>query len=198
MTVTLTTEATDTGPALLLRPWRPSDAPALAAAHRDPVLRQWLTTVVCDEAEALRLIDKQTAGWDEGLRFSFAVLAPTGLAGAPGDLVGGAVVKMSSDFSPAAAEVGYWTAAAARGQGIAPRALETMSRWAFASHPAVERLELLHEVGNLASCRVAGKCGYAFHSELPPRPPAFPTPGHLHIRTPDAAEAPGPATEPSG
>lgn len=183
MTVTLTAAATDTGPALLLRPWRREDARDLAAAHRDPVLRQWLTRVASGEAEARELIAKQAAGWDDGVRFSFAVLADTG-RDMPGGLLGAAVVKPTREFGVAAAEVGYWTVAAARGRGIAPRALETVSHWAFASLPDVERLELLHTVGNRASCRVADKCGYAFHTELPPHPPAFPDRGHLHIRTP--------------
>jgi RimJ/RimL family protein N-acetyltransferase len=46
----------------------------------------------------------------------------------------------------------------------------------------LQRLELLHQLDNLASCRVAQKSGYALTKVLPADPPAFPSPGHLHVR----------------
>ena len=46
----------------------------------------------------------------------------------------------------------------------------------------LERLELIHSVGNHASCRVAEKAGFAFSAVLPPLLPDFPDDGHLHIR----------------
>ena len=83
-----------------------------------------------------------------------------------------------------AVEVGYWTVAHARGRGVAPRALNAVSDWAFDTLAAdgLERLELLHQVDNVASCRVAEKGRYEFDSVLPAAPPSFPRDGHLHIR----------------
>ncbi|MBM0237448.1 GNAT family N-acetyltransferase [Micromonospora sp. ATA32] len=83
-----------------------------------------------------------------------------------------------------AAEVGYWTAAPARGRGVAPRALEAVTGWAFTRFAAagLTRLELLHQVDNPASCRVAEKAGYRFEEVLPARPP-FPRDGHRHVRS---------------
>jgi hypothetical protein len=46
----------------------------------------------------------------------------------------------------------------------------------------LDKLELIHAVGNHASCRVAGKAGFALSAVLPPVPPEFPDDGHLHIR----------------
>ncbi|GAA2635722.1 GNAT family N-acetyltransferase [Paractinoplanes durhamensis] len=40
------------GSALVLRPWRFDDLPALVAAHRDPELRRWLSTSLADEPQA--------------------------------------------------------------------------------------------------------------------------------------------------
>lgn len=83
--------------------------------------------------------------------------------------------------------MGYWTAAHARARGVASRALEALTSWAFDTFDAfeadgLERLELLHQVDNLASCRVAQKSRYDFDTILPAAPPTFPRDGHLHIR----------------
>ncbi len=93
------------------------------------------------------------------------------------------VLKEVTSGKPAA-EVGYWTAAHARGRGVASRALEALTNWAFDTFEAdgLERLELLHQVDNLASCRVAQKSHYDFDTLLPAAPPSFPRDGHLHIR----------------
>lgn len=81
------------------------------------------------------------------------------------------------------AEVGYWTAAPARGRGVAPLALRALGDWAFEAFAGdgLMRLELLHQVDNEASCRVAEKSGYGFAEVLPARPP-WPRDGHLHVR----------------
>ncbi|WP_205661254.1 GNAT family N-acetyltransferase [Amycolatopsis vastitatis] len=178
MTTTLAVPPTESAAALRLRPWRPDDLPALVAAHRDPMLRQRLTTSLTDEAEARQWLAAQEAGWQSATRFSFAVLAEDDQT--PLGHVGMKVV--TADM----AEVGYWTAAHARGRGIATRALETTSQWALHTQDLVRltRLDLLHAENNPASCRVAEKCGYVLHDLLPPAPPAFPTSGHRHVRTP--------------
>ncbi|MGH8922695.1 MAG: GNAT family N-acetyltransferase [Acidimicrobiales bacterium] len=175
MTVILSVPPTGSAPALRLRPWRLDDLPALVAAHRDPLLRRWLSTSLTGEAEARLWLDVQAAGWATATRFSFAVIAGADNR-AP---LGHVVVKVES------AEVGYWTAAHARGQGVAVRALDTVSQWALGSQDMVAftQLDLLHAVDNHASCRVAVKCGYPLHNLLPAAPPAFPTDGHRHVRT---------------
>ncbi|MFD9706143.1 GNAT family N-acetyltransferase [Lentzea sp. NPDC059081] len=169
MTVTLSVPAAGPAPALLLRPWRAGDLPALVAAHRDPVLRRRVSVPLTGEAEARRWLDEQAAGWAAATRFSFAVVAEDGPP------LGHVVVKT------APAEVGYWTAAHARGRGIAARALEAVSRWAL-DEAGLVRLELLHAVDNHPSCRVAEKCGYVLHGLLPAAPPEFPGEGHRHVR----------------
>ncbi|MEW9530978.1 GNAT family N-acetyltransferase [Microbispora sp. NPDC049125] len=190
MTVVLSVEATSSAPALRLRPWRTEDAAALATAHRDPLLRRRLTTSLVSEADARRWIDGQHDGWTAGVRLSFAVLECGG-DDSEGHPVGHVVIKGGVDLTDASAEVGYWTSAEARGRGIAPRALEAVSRWALGSQRVMPltRLNLLHASDNHASCRVAEKCRYLLHSVLPAQPPAFPTEGHLHVRTDAAPES---------
>src|SRR5690606_23742235 len=127
-------------PALHLRPWRADDATELAAAQRDPLLRRWLLDPVGDEAAARDTIDKSVDAWRAGTGYGFCVREATADT-EPGRLLGGAVVKMTSDFGDNAAEVGYWTVAAARGRGVAPRAVAALVDWVAEARTDVERLE---------------------------------------------------------
>ncbi|MGI5520915.1 GNAT family N-acetyltransferase [Micromonospora sp. CA-259024] len=172
--------APETSPAqgLALRPWCADDLDALLDAYRDPVLRRWTRVPVSDTAEGRRWLDRALRDWDDGRRYSFAVLEDD--ADGP-RLVANVVLKGVTPGEPAA-EVGYWTAAWARGRGIAPRAVMTLSGWAFERFPGLARLDLLHQVDNVASCRVAQKSGYTFRETLPARPP-FPLDGHRHSLT---------------
>jgi hypothetical protein len=55
--------------------------------------------------------------------------------------------------------------------------------WAF-RHFGEERLPcimLVHDVENLASCRVAIKSGYPFHELSPANPPYWSADGHIHL-----------------
>ncbi|MFD8982708.1 GNAT family N-acetyltransferase [Streptomyces sp. NPDC059564] len=176
--VTLRSAATEDRPALLLRPWREADVPALRRAHADPVLRRRTAYPVVGESDGLMFVEDHRRDWELGTRFGFAVLEEE-----TGRLVGCAVLKRPSAAGPAA-EVGYWTAAHARGLGVAPRALEAVTAWAFETFggAGLDRLDLLHQEDNEASCRVAAKSGYALEAVLPPAPPEFPLSGHLHVR----------------
>lgn len=183
---TLHAAATPTAPALVLRPWRAEDVAALVEAYRDPVLRRWASAPLQSEDEGLRWVRDQEAGWATGTRMGFAVLeAARGevLGEGPPRLAGSVVLKRAGSGRPSA-EVGYWTAGRARGRGVAPRALGALTDWAFDAfrRDGLERLELLHQVDNPASCRVAEKSGYPFETILPSAPPAYPLDGHLHLR----------------
>lgn len=189
---------------LRLRPWRPADAAALVEAHRDDVMRRWLTDPLDDVTAARRWIDAQEEAAVRGERFSFAVeeeaeeeragqlagsgglaeageLAGGGDAAEGGDLAGQVVLRLPCPGAPVG-EVGYWTAARARGRRVAPRALDALTGWAFTSFAGLTTLELTHQETNHASCRVAGRCGYTLARVLAPWPPRYPGPGHVHVR----------------
>ncbi|MFI8825661.1 GNAT family N-acetyltransferase [Streptomyces sp. NPDC053431] len=185
-TTVLQAHATPSAPALLLRPWGREDAEALVEVFRDPVLRRWTSSAVENEGDALRWVEGQERGWAAGDRFGFAVLEAQ--PDRPhGPLAGHVVLKEVAPGKPSA-EVGYWTAAHARGRGVAPRAVEALTGWAFdvVGAGTLQRLELLHQVDNPASCRVAHKSRFGLDSVLPAAPPAFPREGHLHVRRRDA------------
>jgi len=159
---------------LTLRPWRDDDAAALVAAAGDPLLERWTKVRVAGPGQAQQWLQVQHAGRRQGDRYSFAVLDETGT------LVGNVALKRP-DPDAEAAEVGYWTAAYARGRGIAPRALESLTRWTWATFPGLLSLRLLHQIDNTGSCRVALKCGYAYAQTLSRQEP-YPQEGHLHVR----------------
>lgn len=158
--------------------------------------RDYLSFAVLEPARTVALPDGQPvdgqpgdARADDGQPFEARTgdgRVVDGRAGEPGTsrLVANVVLKRA-DPRGRFAEVGYWTAAYARGRGVAPRALEALTGWAFGTFAAdgLERLELLHQVDNPASCRVAEKAGYGYERTLPARPP-FPNDGHLHARHP--------------
>src|ERR1700722_16795860 len=177
----LTVEETAASPCLQLRPWREQDIPAMVAAYRDPVMRQWLRRLVTTDDEARDVIQARRADWATGACFSLAVLLAG--PGIPGDLAGSVSIRGLGD-AVASCEVGYRVTAPARGRGIAARAVDAVCEWTFRlpRRRPLERLGLLHSVGNHASCRVAEKAGFPFSAVLPPLLPDFPDDGHLHIR----------------
>ncbi|MFB7343283.1 GNAT family N-acetyltransferase [Streptomyces hydrogenans] len=182
-TVLLTVDASPAGPSLVLRPWGREDAAALVGVWRDPALRRWTSTAMENEADAERWVREQESGWASGERFGFAVVegrdGPEGTAAVVGN-----VVLKGATAGATSAEVGYWTAAHARGRGVASRSLEALTQWAFDAFggSGLQRLDLLHQVDNVGSCRVAGKAGYDLDRILPASPPDFPLDGHLHTR----------------
>lgn len=181
MTVELRVDAVAGHAALHLRPWGDEDVAPLIEAYRDPVLRRWTRLPVESVQDAQRWLEIQKDGWESGSRLSFAVLE--GRRDTGGTRLVGNVVLKRTHSSGGSAEVGYWTAAHARGRGVAVRALEALTDWAFDAFAGegLHRLELLHQVDNHASCRVAEKARYEFERVLPAVPP-FPRDGHLHAR----------------
>lgn len=137
---------------LLLRPWRESDADAVAAACRDPEIARWVPVPVPYRLEdALDFIRSNRMAWREGIGAAFAVVDA-----ASDRLLGAITLHRARERE---AFVGYWVAPEARGRGVATRALRLVARWAFATLPLV-RLSLYRDVGNEASGRTAEKAGF--------------------------------------
>lgn len=174
---TLAVEPTASAPALVLRPWRSTDIETIVEAYRDDAMGRWLMSSVDDEDEARGWLAHQEAGWAEGTRLSWAIETD-------GEVVGHFAVKAADPPEMLATGVGYWTLAEARGRGVASRCVETVTEWLLGAQDIVpaDEVELLHTVGNQASCRVAEKSGYPLDSILSAMPPRFPDEGHRHLR----------------
>jgi ribosomal-protein-alanine N-acetyltransferase len=144
---------------LTLRPWLPSDATTVLAAYADPGIRHWHRRGVASEDEARELIARWNRGWADETTASWAVVA-----GERGDVAGRAAIR-DVDLETGQGEVGYWVLPAARGSGIAARAVEEACRWAL-DELGLHRLSLGHSVANTASCHVADKAGFHFEATL--------------------------------
>jgi RimJ/RimL family protein N-acetyltransferase len=207
--------AADRQRALILRPWQAADIPALAAEMSrwyptggmwpGPGERPGRTALPggtqrragpAGERDAARWLASQDRGWRDGDRLSFAVLE----AGEAGGwlLAGNVGLKNREEAGRVGeretAEIGYWTAVAARGRGIAPAAVRAVTGWLFDAFAgaSLRQVMLVHEVGNPASCRVAEKAGYPFRELSPASPPHWLTDGHIHMRRGDW---PGPVAD---
>jgi RimJ/RimL family protein N-acetyltransferase len=115
--------------------------------------------LVPPEDEAREMI----AGWNQAWRAETAGGWAI-VAGGRGEVVGRVAVR-DVNLQGGHGEVGYWVLPAARGSGVAARALQEVSRWAL-DDLGLHRLELGHAVENLASCRVAGKAGFRLEGTL--------------------------------
>ncbi|ARU52989.1 GNAT family N-acetyltransferase [Cellulosimicrobium cellulans] len=141
----------DTGDGLRLRPWTGDDAPALREVYDDPAVRRWHVRSLTTDAEARDVALGWAARWGEGAGASWAVVDPEGA-------LRGRLALREVSLQDGSAEVAYWTVPAARGQGVAPRALRTATRWAFGA--GFHRLWLEHSVDNAPSCRAAASAGF--------------------------------------
>jgi RimJ/RimL family protein N-acetyltransferase len=138
---------------LTLRPWQPGDAEAVYRAAQDPLIPRYTTLPDRYEmSHAEKFVgDVAPAGWAAGTSANFAVLDRDA-----GTLLGSCGLVWIRD---GLAELGYWTAAAARGRSVALRASRLVCRYAFEERQ-IARISWQAEVGNHASRLVALRCGF--------------------------------------
>jgi RimJ/RimL family protein N-acetyltransferase len=136
-----------------LRPWSAADISAIVSACQDPLTQRFITELPSPygETDAREWLAAQEPTRLEGDGIDLAVVDPEGR------VLGAIGLRLSN--KQRSAEVGYWLAPEARGQGHAARALRLLSGWLF-STLGVERLELTTDPENLASQRVAAACGF--------------------------------------
>jgi RimJ/RimL family protein N-acetyltransferase len=130
---------------LVLRPIEAIDADAIAAGLADADTVRYLIAVPhpYTQADAEAWVARCVDAWRNEESFPFAIVD-----GATGEFLGS--IELTSEGS-----VGYWIAAAARGRGVATRALRMVCEWA-----GVRPLRLITHPDNVASQRVAEKAGF--------------------------------------
>jgi RimJ/RimL family protein N-acetyltransferase len=142
------------GIAIRLDPLGEQHLDGLAALVDDPdVLRFTRIPVPAPPDFPGRWLARYEQGRDDGSCGGFAVAdaetgAFLGLALAP-----------TIDCEGRTAELGYIVAPGARGRGVATEALSLLTDWGLSELGAL-RLELIIDVANAASKRVAARCGY--------------------------------------
>ena len=136
---------------IALRPFRDSDAAAVADACRDPdILRFTFMEDGLTEAGAVEWIKTGAAWWPKGYpRFAIVDARDDRLLGQVG---------LGVNLHQVSAEGYYWVVASDRGRGVASHALGLVADWGFSK--GIERLFLLVHPENEASNRLAARMGF--------------------------------------
>lgn len=147
--------------ATALRAWRDSDLQPLVAACQDPEISRWTRVPYPygpSDARAYLLQRHDTL--HAGTAAPFAIVSASDR-----DRLLGSISLMRFSWQHARAEVGYWLAKPARGQGHTTRAVRLITEWGFRSL-GLQRIDLLAATENPASQRVAERCGFTREAVL--------------------------------
>jgi RimJ/RimL family protein N-acetyltransferase len=137
------------GPDLVLRQPLPGDVDDIVAQCRDPEFQRWTRVPVpYHESDAQDFLKRVAEGWRANVAM-FAVAYQGRFAGS---------VELRFD-GVGGAEVGFGLAPWARGKGVMTRALRLVLAWGFGL-PGINVVYWRAQVGNSASRRVAGRCGF--------------------------------------
>jgi RimJ/RimL family protein N-acetyltransferase len=137
-----------------LRPVRPGDEDALLDERVDREARRWATSTRLWTASDVRaFVAAAPALWLAGTEARFAIVEAAG-----GTCTGSLGLRLTV---PAfgVAELGYGLRSAWRGRGLATRAVELVTEWAF-TRAGIARVEIGAAAGNVASQRVAERAGF--------------------------------------
>ena len=138
---------------VLLRPWREADVPAQLAAFSDPFFLRFSDWAPRTEADARAYLAAHEQARRRGEQIELALVEPHDESVVLG---GGSLNNV--DLREGRAAIGYWLAPHARGRGVATHAVRLIAGWAFRDLQ-VARLELTCGPDNVASQRVAERCG---------------------------------------
>jgi RimJ/RimL family protein N-acetyltransferase len=136
-----------------VRPFAPRDVPAIVAACQDPEIPRWTrvpSPYLREDAERFLAIAASEAAAGEGVALA--------VCDAGGRLIG-TIGLMEVDRERGRGEIGYWTAAEARGRGAASRAVALLRDWAHAEL-GLSEIEILAHRDNRPSQRVAERAGF--------------------------------------
>jgi RimJ/RimL family protein N-acetyltransferase len=138
-----------------LDPMSRADVPDLLELVTDPAIKEFtLVPTAAGESFVRSWIRGYEDGWRSGTRAGFVVRSVDDSAFL------GFASMFRLDLPAREAEIGYAVAPAARGRGVAGRALALLTRWGL-DGLGLERLELRIAVTNPASERVAERGGYS-------------------------------------
>ncbi|TWJ12844.1 RimJ/RimL family protein N-acetyltransferase [Stackebrandtia albiflava] len=147
-------------PELTLRPLTAGDVDRVAQASRDPQTMRWTTVPrPYKRFHAEGFVERIAPdGWRRGTTAIFA------LADADDAYCGTVDIRLHAD-DPTEADVGFVTAPWARGRGYMPAAVNAVCDFGF-DRLGVERIEWHANAGNVASRRVAEKCGFTMEGTV--------------------------------
>lgn len=145
---------------LVVRPWRPDDAPAVFAYCQDPESARW-TTIPSPYAwhDAATFLSGAWRAWIDTHDAHLAI-ADAG----DGDRILGSVGLMI-DTPREVGEIGYMVAPEARRKGVASAAVRLVTAWGL-DDLGLRRIQIGVLVGNEASRSTAEASGFAFEGTL--------------------------------
>jgi RimJ/RimL family protein N-acetyltransferase len=141
-----------------LRPWALEDVSVVVRAYSDPEIQKWIPYSF-DAAEAEQVIGRWTETWRNETGACWAIAKKSD------NCAFGRFAFQTIDLIGGSAEIAYWLLPQSRGEGYAPLATTAIREWAF-GQLGLHRLELIHSVHNVASCRVATKAGFELEGIL--------------------------------
>jgi ribosomal-protein-serine acetyltransferase len=160
------------GGVVVLRRWQLAhlDAVMDAVGQSQRELGEWLPWAVeMPTIGAERdFLAQAVVSFDAGIEFGYGVFEV-----ATDDLVGGVGLVPRST---ACWEIGYWTRSDRTGRGYATAAAARLTAAAFEQLAFVQRIEIRHDVANVASGAIPPKLGYRCEPEIDIRD--ILTPGH--------------------
>lgn len=142
---------------LILRPWQEGDAATVSEAFSCPDIQRWHVRRMDTDAESRDWIASWGKSWAAETGANWAIVSDGESAGQIG--------LRSLRLFEGTAALSYWMLPSARGNGIAGRAVQALTRWAF-EDVGFHRLSLQHSTQNQQSCRVAEKTGFTFEGVL--------------------------------
>jgi RimJ/RimL family protein N-acetyltransferase len=137
---------------VMLRPWSMDDVSAAVRSLNDPDVRRFLPPIPIPYTER----DARDFIADARPALQRGQLRLVGAETATGRLMGAIGLRL---LEPGIGQFGYWIAAPDRRRGVATRMLRLVSRWALAELP-LDRVQLITDVENPASMRVAERAGF--------------------------------------
>ena len=149
------------GDRVTLRAWRESDVDRVVEACSDELSSRWLWMLPSPytKEHALGFIRRNVAESDTSSGFYWCVADP-----ATDVCVGNVSLMFKDRLDPSMHEIGYWAHPDARGRGIVTEAVRLAVRHGFIPVEdgglGLRRLTLLASAGNVASQRVAERCGF--------------------------------------
>ncbi|HKS04702.1 MAG TPA: GNAT family protein [Gemmatimonadaceae bacterium] len=150
-------------PRLVLRSWRPEDAPVLKDAIDSSLaeLREWMPWAVNEPSPVGLMSDRLTtmqSKFANGEDWTYAVLSKESKR-----LVGGA--GLHPRIGAGGLEIGYWIRTDSTGAGLATETAAALTAAAF-EWPGIDRVEIRCDPRNLKSAAIPRHLGYSHTTTL--------------------------------
>jgi RimJ/RimL family protein N-acetyltransferase len=144
---------------LVLRPYRPDDAPAVAAMCQDETARRWLPLPDPYQlSDAEEWIGDAERRWREDRMATWVAVDPS-----DGHIVGSASVRIDAESEKG--DIGYLVERSARRGGVAAGMVALVVGWCF-DDLGLGRLQIRCDPRNEASRRTILRCGFRIEGLL--------------------------------